>query len=92
MSFSMPIPTPEPGLVISYSYVWEREAHAGREEGSKNRPCVITIAVERKSDRATVVTVLPITHRAPAEQSAAIELPAGIKRHLGLDESRSWAS
>jgi hypothetical protein len=34
----MPIPTPEPGLVISYAYVLEHEAQGGREEGRKDRP------------------------------------------------------
>jgi hypothetical protein len=35
----MPIPNPEPGLVISYAYLWHDEHHAGREEG-KDRPSV----------------------------------------------------
>jgi hypothetical protein len=34
----MPIPTPEPGLVISYAYLWHHEHEAGREEGRKDRP------------------------------------------------------
>jgi hypothetical protein len=29
----VPIPTPEPGLVISYAYLWHHEHEAGREEG-----------------------------------------------------------
>jgi hypothetical protein len=33
----MPIPTPEPGLVISYAYVWDYEAQSGQEEGRKDR-------------------------------------------------------
>jgi hypothetical protein len=31
----MPIPNPEPGLVISYAYLWHHEHQAGREEGQK---------------------------------------------------------
>src|ERR1700736_2923482 len=73
----MPIPNPEPGLVISYAYLWHREHQAGREEGRKDRPSVIIVAgrpvddvcrhqagvpVGREADGATVVTVLPITH------------------------------
>jgi hypothetical protein len=54
----MPIPTPEPGLVISYAYLWDHEAQSGQEEGRKDRPCVIAIAVERQPDRETLVTVL----------------------------------
>lgn len=85
----MPIPTPEPGLVISYAYLWHYEHQAGQDEGRKDRPSVIVLAVER-TDGSTVVTVLPITHSAPAEPAAAIEIPAPIKKHLGLDDARSW--
>ena len=61
----MPIPTPEPGLIISYAYVWDHEAQSGQEEGRKDRPCVIALAVERQQDGETLVTVLPVTHRPP---------------------------
>ena len=84
----MPIPTPEPGLVISYAYHHEHEA--GREEGRKDRPGVIVLAVERPAKDATVVVVLPITHTSPADPAAAVEIPAPVKRHLGLDDARSW--
>ncbi len=85
----MPIPTPEPGLVISYAYLWHREHETGQEEGRKNRPCVIVLTVER-ADGSTVVTVLPITHSAPVEAASAVEIPASIKKHLRLDGDRSW--
>ncbi len=81
----MPIPTPEPGLVISYAYLWHHEHEAGREEGRKDRPGVIVLAVD-----ATVVVVLPITHTPPGDPAAAVEIPAPVKRHLGLDDARSW--
>jgi hypothetical protein len=29
----MPIPNPEPGLVISYAYLWHHEHEAGRKRG-----------------------------------------------------------
>ncbi|MEI9804437.1 MAG: hypothetical protein WDN48_08220 [Pseudolabrys sp.] len=86
----MPIPTPEPGLVISYAYLWHRERQAGQDEGRKDRPSVIVLAVERQADDATLVTVLPITHRPPADPTGAVEIPAAVKRHLGLDDQRSW--
>jgi len=86
----VPIPNPEPGLVLSYAYLWHHEHRAGREEGRKNRPSVIVLATERARDGVTVVTVLPITHTAPADPAAAVELPAPVKRHLGLDDERSW--
>ena len=56
----MAIPTPEPGLVISYAYVWGHEAKAGQEERLKDRPCVIALAVEPQLDGEAIVTVLPM--------------------------------
>ena len=86
----MPIPNPEPGLVISYAYLWHREHRAGREEGQKDRPSVIVLAVEREADGATIVTVLPITHSPPADPASAVEIPLPVTRHLGLDDHHSW--
>ena len=80
----------EAGLVISYAYLWRRERETGLEEGRKDRPSVIVLAVERQKDGATIVTVLPITHSAPTRPGAAVEIPAPVKRHLGLDDQRSW--
>lgn len=86
----MALPEPEPGLVISYAYLWHHEQDGGREEARKDRPSVIVLAVERTTDGTTVVVVLPITHRAPDDAAAAVEIPPAIKRHLGLDAERSW--
>lgn len=86
----MAIPTPEPGLIISYAYVWDHEAQSGQEEGRKDRPCVIALAIERQQDGETLVTVLPVTHRPPEDTSAAVEIPRAVKKHLGLDDERSW--
>lgn len=86
----MPIPTPEPGLIISYAYLWDHEAQSGQDEGRKDRPCVIALAVERQQDGETLVTVLPVTHRPPDDVAAAVEIPRAVKQHLGLDEDRSW--
>lgn len=86
----MPIPTPEPGLVISYAYLWNHEARSGHEEGRKDRPCVIVLAVERQQDGETLVTLLPVTHRAPDDAAGGVEIPRAVKQHLGLDDDRSW--
>ena len=88
----MAIPTPEPGLTISYAYVWDREAQSGQEEGRKDRPCVIALAVERQPDGETLVTVSPVTHRPPADPAAAVEIPPAVKKYLGLDGERSWVT
>ena len=85
----MPLPEPEPGLVVSYAYLWRAEHQAGHEQGRKDRPCAIVFALERAED-ATIVTVLPITHSPPSDPSSAVEIPPRVKEHLGLDEQRSW--
>lgn len=86
----MTIPAPEPGLVISYAYLWHREFNAGQEEGRKDRPSVIVLCVDEPEAGVTVVTVVPITHVAPNLKDEAVELPPEVKRHLGLDDLPSW--
>ena len=86
----MALPTPTPGLVIRYSYLWHSEFLAGREEGIKDRPCAIVAAVRTDPNGETRVLVLPVTHSAPARGVAAVEIPAPIKRDLDLDADRSW--
>jgi len=61
-----------------------------KEEGQKDRPSVIVLALERDADGATVVTVLPITHSAPVDPASTLEIPPPVKRHLGLDDDPSW--
>ncbi|WP_026871847.1 hypothetical protein [Inquilinus limosus] len=82
-------PTPAPGLVIRYAYLWEEAARAGREEGEKDRPCAVLL-VHREEDGRIRVYALPITHSAPAEPGDGIEIPTVVKEHLGLDDARSW--
>ena len=84
----MPLPFPEPGLVVSYSYLWDAEHSRGLEEGVKDRPCVVILLTER-ADTRSVVTVVPVTH-APSADDDAVELPPATKRRLGLDDARSW--
>jgi PemK-like, MazF-like toxin of type II toxin-antitoxin system len=86
----MALPEPEPGLVISYAYLWHHEYEGGREEGRKDRPCVIVLATASASDGATVVTVVPVTHRPPDDAAAAVEIPQTVKQLLGLNMERSW--
>src|SRR5947209_10736571 len=85
----MSFPVPEPGLVISYGYLWRHEREAGKEEGRKDRPCVIVLAVETQDD-TTLVTVAPMTHRAPPDHTVSLEIPPRVKQHLGLDRDTSW--
>ncbi len=85
----MSLPTPRPGLVIGYSYLWAREHGQGAEEGNKDRPCAI-VAARQVVEGREVVTVLPITHTPPSDPHDAVEIPAAVKQHLGLDNLRSW--
>lgn len=82
-------PAPQLGLVIRYSYLWTREASVGREEGVKDRPCAIVLAIDAAQERKRVI-VLPITHTAPQPPYEGVELPAAVKVRLGLDHERSW--
>ena len=85
----MSLPPPRAGLVISYSYLWAREHSRGSEEGLKDRPCAI-VAARQVLQGIEVVTVLPVTHSLPADPADAVEIPAMLKQHLGLDALRSW--
>jgi hypothetical protein len=83
------LPRPERGLVISYAYLWHSEHQQGREDGVKDRPCVI-ILVTKDVDGVDLVAVAPITHAAPSAPERAVEIPPATKRRLGLDGARSW--
>jgi PemK-like, MazF-like toxin of type II toxin-antitoxin system len=85
----MDIPTPVPGLVIRYAYLWADEHDAGREEGAKDRPAAVVVAHTDRNGQLVVV-VLPVTHSAPNDPTEAIEIPPDTKCRLGLDGERSW--
>ena len=76
-------------MVIRYSYLREREARAGREEGVKDRPRAIVLVV-LKEGKAPLVRVLPVTRSAPTDARDALEIPLATKKRLGLDADRSW--
>lgn len=85
----MKFPTPAPGLVIRYSYLWRRDYLRGQEEGVKDRPCAVLLAVADDEGERKVI-VLPITHVPPSNPAHAVEIPSATKRRLGLDDDRSW--
>jgi hypothetical protein len=85
----VPLPIPEPGLVIRYAYLWFSDFEQGQEEGDKDRPCAIVLTAVNEADQ-TVVAVLPVTHTPPRHEDDAVELPLVAKRRLGLDDARSW--
>lgn len=88
----MALPDPEPGLVISYSYLWHSESVRGKEDGVKDRPCAVVISTQDEYGKP-LVSVLPITHTTPLDPDDAIEIPDNTKTRLGLSDSegeRSW--
>jgi hypothetical protein len=86
----MAIPTPEPGLVVHFNYLWAREHGEGREEARYARPCAVILSYRRAADGSLIVLLAPITHSQPRDGDAAIEIPLKVKQHLGLDGERSW--
>jgi hypothetical protein len=83
------LPTPEPGLVLQYAFLWRREFEAGQDEGRKDRPCTVVLATPSVLGGLQVY-VLPVTHSPPSDPSVAMEIPQRIKAQLGLDGERSW--
>lgn len=86
----MKLPEPVPGLVIRYSYLWEREAQRGEEEGRKDRPCAVVLTAKQEPDGKTRVMVAPVTHTMPEKGAGAVEVPPKIGQALGFDAAKSW--
>jgi hypothetical protein len=84
------LPSPQPGLVIRYSYLWADDDDRGREEGSKARPAAVVLVIEEPAGAAPGVYVLPITHTRPSKGVEALEIPPAVARKAGLDAARSW--
>jgi mRNA-degrading endonuclease toxin of MazEF toxin-antitoxin module len=82
-------PPPQPGEVIRYAYLWTHEADAGAEEGRKDRPCAVVLALARSADAVEVV-VAPITSSPPLRDADGVELPAETRRRLGLQDAPCW--
>ena len=65
----MPLPVPEPGLVVRYAYLWHSDYARGREDGDKDRPRAIVFTVTEADE--TTVAVLPVTHSPPRHPTDA---------------------
>ena len=86
----MALPKPEPGLVISYDYLWSHQHRRGEEQGRKTRPSVIVVVIANQANGAVRVAVAPITHRRPDHPVSGIEMPQRVKVALTLDGEPSW--
>jgi mRNA-degrading endonuclease toxin of MazEF toxin-antitoxin module len=80
---------PEIGLVIRHAYLWWNEARVGREEGLKDRPCVI-VHSRQNEHRETEVYIAPITRTRPEAPERALQIPQATKARLHLDAQASW--
>jgi len=78
------------GWIFRYAYLWDWQHREGREEGDKDRPCLVLAIAMTTEEGAPVVRVLPITHAPPIDPTDAIEIPAEVKAKLRLDAGRSW--
>ncbi|WP_366556076.1 hypothetical protein [Aquibaculum sediminis] len=84
----MVLPEPKPGLVIHYDYLWTHEAATGRDQG-KDRPTCLVAATDALV-RPRHVVLLPITHRPPSGDVVGIEIPAKVRKAIGLDDEPCW--
>ena len=82
----MALPNPKPRLIVCYDYLWSREAAAGRDQGKDRPTCLVAASLTRPR----YVVLLPITHLPPDAGTIGIEIPARVKRAIGLDDAPSW--
>ena len=78
------------GHILRYSYLWHWQHLEGREEGDKDRHCLVLALVATLEDGTPVVRVLPITHTLQINAEDALEIPAAVKNRLRVDKERSW--
>lgn len=76
--------------MVRYDFLWKDEQRAGRDDGSKDRPCAIILVSKPKADGSTEVALCPITHSEPQGQETGVKIPLKMARHLGLDDQQSW--
>lgn len=82
-------PVFDAGQVVLYEYLWAREAKSGQPHGRKERPCAVVISTTDRDGEARVY-LAPVTHSPPARPEDGLEIPAAVKRRLGLDDEASW--
>lgn len=80
---------PHPTDVLSYVYLWHREAEEGRDEGVKDRPVVVVVAIEKR-EHGTQLLFVPVTTRPPRSGDACVEMPSRVREHLGFGAESCW--
>jgi hypothetical protein len=84
----MPLPRPEPGLVIRYDYLWLHDIGSARVAGKERPACIV--ATLDNDITPHLVLILPITHSQPKGETVGVEIPLDVAHKLGLDAARSW--
>lgn len=49
---------------------------------------VVVARIDQAAD--TLILAAPVTHAAPPNDAEAIEIPANVRKQLGLDRDQSW--
>jgi hypothetical protein len=61
----------------------------GHDEGSKERPVVVVLAIEHRDDLIEVL-VAPFTTKPPRQDDDHVLVPGAVSHHLGLGDQKSW--
>lgn len=69
------------GNVYRFNYLWAREHQNREESGRKDRPVCLVV---RSATLPTSLFLFPITSQAPAENTAALEIPPVECRRANL--------
>jgi len=86
----VPLPNPELGLIVNYSYSFHRRTKVIGDAG-KNRPCLIAaVFPDRQEPLRTGILYLPITHTKPGPEDEGIALSIDARYAAGLDSARQW--
>jgi hypothetical protein len=85
----MHVPDEPPiGNLVAYEYLWLSQENT-RHDGAKAYP-VALISAKKIIASVTLAYAVGMSHKPPHASEKAIEVPKKLKRHLGLDEDRSW--
>ena len=88
----MALPTPVPGLVIGYEFLFREDHAAGRENANRPHPCAIIIVTEDGPHQR--VRVVAISHAPPSPSAAAhhMQLTPAECRQIGQDHADHWVN
>ena len=85
----MKIPARPPiGHVVAYEYLWSSKA-GKRQDGAKTYPTALILST-RDELGSTLVYALGISHMRPPDGRRALDVPAKLRRHIGLDAEPQW--